>query len=149
MFMLKNRGEGELGGGWRNERDVFGAATVTLGATNVTPYQRFHITVLVPTPCYSNTFMYKHKKRWAARARARAASVTGDLIGAQDQRSSGARVLPRMGHTSGASSGLPCPRHTIGMVIAGRTVCTSHPMRMGRCSCAWRAATGRRCMGAT
>jgi len=27
-----------LGGGWHSERDVCGAANVTLGATNVTPY---------------------------------------------------------------------------------------------------------------
>ena len=33
----QGRAEG-AGGGWRSERDVCGAANVTLGATNVTPY---------------------------------------------------------------------------------------------------------------
>jgi len=38
----QGRAEG-AGGGWRSERDVCGAANVTLGAANVTPYQRRRI----------------------------------------------------------------------------------------------------------
>ena len=32
------------GGGWRSDRDVSRAPNVTLGAANVTPYQRRRIT---------------------------------------------------------------------------------------------------------
>ena len=53
----QGRAEG-AGGGWRSERDVCGAANVTLGAANVTPYQRRRITgprtgVVVVEWCHS------------------------------------------------------------------------------------------------